>query len=86
MSGFFFVRRECLNGIDFQEEGFKLLLEVLVRARLKSVYEVPFAFGQRFRGASKANLKVAIDYGKLLKRLYGIRFGRTRAVPVNSFQ
>jgi dolichol-phosphate mannosyltransferase len=86
MSGFFFVRRECLSGIDFQEEGFKLLLEVLVRARLKSVHEVPFAFGQRFRGASKANLKVAVDYGKLLKRLYGIRFGRNRAVPVSSFQ
>jgi len=86
MSGFFFVRRECLSGIEFQEEGFKLLLEVLVRARLKSVHEVPFAFGQRFRGASKANLKVAVDYGKLLKRLYGIRFGRTRAVPVSSFQ
>jgi len=86
MSGFFFVRRDCLSGIDFQEEGFKLLLEVLVRARLKSVHEVPFAFGQRFRGASKANMKVAVDYGKLLKRLYGIRFGRNRAVPVSSFE
>jgi dolichol-phosphate mannosyltransferase len=86
MSGFFFVRRECLSGIDFQEEGFKLLLEVLVRARLKSVREVPFAFGQRFRGASKANMKVAVDYGKLLKRLYGVRFGRTRAVPLSSFE
>src|SRR4051812_32284290 len=53
MSGFFLVRRKCLNGIDFQEKGFKLLLEVLVRARITSVHEVPFAFGQRFRGASK---------------------------------
>jgi hypothetical protein len=86
MSGFFFVRRDCLSGIEFQEEGFKLLLEVLVRARLKSVQEVPFAFGQRFRGASKANMKVAVDYGKLLKRLYGIRFRRNRAVPVTSFE
>ena len=86
MSGFFFVRRDCLNGIDFQEEGFKLLLEILVRARLTSVREVPFAFGQRFRGASKANLKVAVDYGKLLARLYSIRFSRKRPVPVSSFQ
>src|SRR3569833_512978 len=52
MSGFIFVRRDCLNGVDFQEEGFKLLLEILVRARLASVREVPFACGQRFRGAS----------------------------------
>lgn len=86
MSGFFFVRRDCLNGIDFQQEGFKLLLEILVRARLSSVHEVPFAFGQRFRGASKANLKVAVDYAKLLARLYACRYGRKRPVPVSSFQ
>jgi len=86
MSGFFFVRRDCLNGVDFQEEGFKLLLEILVRARLASVHEVPFAFGQRFRGASKANMKVAVDYGKLLARLYGFRFGWKRPVPVSSFE
>ena len=84
MSGFFFVRRDCLNGVDFQEEGFKLLLDILVRARLTSVHEVPFAFGQRFRGASKANLKVAVDYGKLLARLYSWRFGSRRPVPVSS--
>jgi dolichol-phosphate mannosyltransferase len=86
MSGFFFVRRDCLNGVDFQEEGFKLLLDILVRARLTSVSEVPFAFGQRFRGASKANLKVAVDYGKLLARLYSCRFGWKRPVPVSSFE
>ena len=85
MSGFFFIRRSCLNGIDFQEEGFKLLLEILVRARIASVEEVPFAFGQRYRGASKANLKVAVDYGKLLARLYAIRFGFRREVPVSTF-
>jgi len=86
MSGYFFVRRDCLNGVDFQEEGFKLLLEILVRAHISSVHEVPFAFGQRFRGASKANMKVAVDYCKLLVRLYGIRFGWKRPVPVSSFE
>jgi hypothetical protein len=34
------------------------------------VKEVPFAFGLRYRGASKANFKVAWDYGLLLARLY----------------
>jgi dolichol-phosphate mannosyltransferase len=85
MSGFFFVRRECLDGIAFQEAGFKLLLDILVRARISSVREIPFAFGQRFRGASKANLKVAVDYGRLLARLYRVRFGFKHAVPVASF-
>jgi dolichol-phosphate mannosyltransferase len=75
MTGYFLVRRTSMEGIAFQKSGFKLLLEVLVRARLKSVEEVPFAFGLRSRGASKANSKVALHYAKLLARLYALRFG-----------
>jgi dolichol-phosphate mannosyltransferase len=85
MSGFFFVRRDCLAGIEFQQAGFKLLLEILVRARISSVREIPFAFGLRYRGASKANVKVALDYGRLLARLYRGKFGWSRAVPVSTF-
>jgi len=85
MSGFFFVRRDCLAGIPFQQTGFKLLLEILVRAHISSVREIPFAFGQRYRGASKANMKVALDYGRLLARLYRNRFGFRRAIPISSF-
>ncbi len=85
MSGFFFVRRDCLTGIEFQQAGFKLLLEILVRARISSIREIPFAFGQRYRGASKANMKVALDYGRLLGRLYRGRLGWRRAVPVSTF-
>jgi len=70
MSGFFMVRRRCLPEGAFQKSGFKLLLEILVRGRIQSVKEVPFAFGLRYRGASKANFKVAWDYGMLLTRLY----------------
>lgn len=70
MSGFFMVRRRCVPEIDFQRSGFKLLLEILVRGKCESVKEVPFAFGLRYRGASKANFKVAWDYGLLLARLY----------------
>lgn len=75
MSGFFLVRRSCLDQIPFQQSGFKLLLEVLVRGRIRSVEEVPFAFGLRYRGASKANFRVAWDYAGLLARLYVARFG-----------
>jgi hypothetical protein len=31
MTGFFLVRRECLDGIQFQPSGFKLLLAILAR-------------------------------------------------------
>ena len=85
MSGFFFVRRDCLDGIVFQQTGFKLLLEILVRARISSVREIPFAFGQRYRGASKANVRVAIDYGRLLARLYRSRFGFSRVITDSAF-
>lgn len=75
MSGFFMVRRQCLAGIPFQRTGFKLLLEILVRARFSSVEEIPISFGRRCRGASKANLKVGRDYAQLLTRLYASKFG-----------
>jgi dolichol-phosphate mannosyltransferase len=75
MTGFFLVRRACIDGITFQPSGFKLLLEILVRGRLRSVAEVPLAFGLRSQGASKANFKVGWDYAKLLARLYWERFG-----------
>jgi dolichol-phosphate mannosyltransferase len=78
MSGYFLVRRECVNQIQFQPSGFKLLLEILVRGRIRSVAEVPFAFGQRYRGASKANFEVAREYAKLLATLYAERFGFRR--------
>lgn len=70
MSGFFVVRRRCLPERSLQKSGFKLLLEILVRGRIRSVKEVPIAFGLRYRGASKANFKVAWDYGRLLAGLY----------------
>jgi len=85
MSGFFFVRRECLTGIEFQQTGFKLLLEILVRARISSVREIPFRFGRRYRGSSKANIKIALEYGRLLARLYCGRFGLSRSLPVSTF-
>jgi dolichol-phosphate mannosyltransferase len=75
MSGFFLVRRHCLDRLTFQPKGFKLLLEILVRGHIESVEEVPFVFGLRYRGASKANFKVAWDYGSLLLRLYAARLG-----------
>jgi len=74
MTGYFLVRRECVDGIHFQPTGFKLLLEILVRARLHAIKELPLSFGLRAQGASKANFKVGWDYAKLLAGLYAERF------------
>jgi dolichol-phosphate mannosyltransferase len=69
MSGFFVLRRECIEGIHFQSEGFKLLLEILARGHVRSVAEVPFKFGTRSGGKSKANGMTAVHYLSLLCRL-----------------
>jgi dolichol-phosphate mannosyltransferase len=80
MTGFFMVRRECVDGIQFQPAGFKLLLEILVRGRLHSIKELPLSFGLRMQGASKANFKVGWDYAKLLARLYAGRILSRRPI------
>lgn len=74
MSGYFLVRRGCLNDVGFQQQGFKLLLEILVRGQIGSIQEIPFTFGRRACGGSKANLRVAMDFARLLMRLYAVRF------------
>ena len=69
MSGFFIVKREAVDGIEFETKGFKLLLEILVRARIQSAREIPFHFGRRHAGKSKANASVAFHYLHLLGKL-----------------
>jgi dolichol-phosphate mannosyltransferase len=69
LAGFFVVRRECIEGIDLQPQGFKILLEILVRGRIRKAQEIPFQFSQRHAGASKADVKVALQYLSLLGKL-----------------
>jgi len=77
LSGFFMMRRMCITGVQLQPEGFKLLLEILVRGNIRSVTEIPYNFGQRFAGKSKASLRVGLDYVVLLGRLSKSAFSRS---------
>jgi len=69
MSGFFMIHRRCVEGLTFQTTGFKLLLEILVRGRIREAQEVPYHFGLRHAGESKASATVAWHYLHLLGRL-----------------
>jgi dolichol-phosphate mannosyltransferase len=69
MSGFFVIHSRCIEGLSFQTTGFKLLLEILVRGRIRDAAEVPFQFGLRKAGTSKANATIAFHYLHLLARL-----------------
>ena len=73
MSGFFLVRRSCTKDGALQPQGFKILLEILVRGDIRSSREVPFTFGRRHSGRSKASLKVGLDYLILLRKLWKTR-------------
>jgi dolichol-phosphate mannosyltransferase len=72
LSGFFMVRRSIIDELpSLQRSGFKLLLEILVRAPMQKIEEIPFCFGLRQGGRSKAGFSVVRDYVFLLLRLYG---------------
>jgi dolichol-phosphate mannosyltransferase len=86
LSGYFVVRRRCVEKIPFRQTGFKLLLEILARGRVRKVTEVPFEFGRRRGGQSKAGLGVAWDYLLLLWRLYRERWKAVPAAPESSLE
>jgi dolichol-phosphate mannosyltransferase len=69
LSGYFVVRRECLEALQLQPEGFKILLEILVKGKIRNATEVPFRFATRHAGKSKADFKVALQYFTLLGKL-----------------
>lgn len=69
LSGYFVVRRECIEKLKLQPEGFKILLEILVKGRIGKATEVPFHFATRQSGKSKADFKVALQYFALLGKL-----------------
>jgi dolichol-phosphate mannosyltransferase len=71
MSGFFLVRRTAVNLDALQPCGFKILLEIIGRTPGLRVTSVPFHFGERFAGESKASLTEGWRY---LKLLAGLRF------------
>jgi dolichol-phosphate mannosyltransferase len=70
MSGFFLVRRSCVQGVNLHQKGFKILLDILVRGDIHSATEVPFTFGHRYAGRSKASLGVGVAYLALLWKLW----------------
>ena len=69
LTGYFLVRRSALDVSSLQPEGFKILLEILVRHPELHVTEIFFDFAQRNEGQSKANLNEGLRYFQHLTRL-----------------
>jgi dolichol-phosphate mannosyltransferase len=68
-SGFFLIRKDLARGVRISAGGFKICLELLVRARPRTVIEVPYVFEGRTAGESKMNLREALGYIYQLKDL-----------------
>lgn len=69
LSGFFACRRPLLAAGAFRPSGWKILLEILVRARPRRVVDVPFCFAPRLAGTSKLGFAQAMAFVCHLIRL-----------------
>jgi exopolysaccharide biosynthesis polyprenyl glycosylphosphotransferase len=78
MSGFFMVRRDAVDADALRPQGFKILLEVLVRMPGLRKAEVPFVFGIRHSGESKSGAREGARY---FKQLWGLRFLHAASTP-----
>jgi dolichol-phosphate mannosyltransferase len=78
-SGFFVMPRSVATSVAIKAGGFKIGLELLMRARPTTLVEVPYEFRDRLAGKSKMNRREAWGYLVQLKDLYPVRwstFGR----------
>jgi putative flippase GtrA len=69
MTGFFVVRRAAIDTARLRPDGFKILLEILVRTPDLAVVELPFRFERRGAERSKAGAREVVRLGRLLARL-----------------
>jgi glycosyltransferase involved in cell wall biosynthesis len=69
-SGFFAIRRECLQNASITPLGFKIGLECFVKADWRSFSEVPFVFTDRRHGDSKMSIREVGAYIRQLYHLY----------------
>lgn len=69
MSGYFVVRRSHIAGCTMSPLGYKILIEVLARGRVRWIGEVGYEFQEREEGESKVTSKQYIDYIRHLLRL-----------------
>ena len=72
MSGYFVLRRSVFESVRdvLRNEGYKILLEIVCRARPKQIVELPYVFQDRRQGVSKLTPKVAAEF---LKSLWDLR-------------
>lgn len=69
-SGLFAVHRDVLAGVKLRPQGFKMLVEVMVRGRWNEVRDVPYRFEVRTNGTSNATLTDGVWFLRHMARLW----------------
>jgi dolichol-phosphate mannosyltransferase len=72
LTGFFALRRSAIELTRLRPRGFKILLEIMARHDLR-VTEIPFTFGERHGGDSKAGWRNGLAF---MRQLFALRMGR----------
>ena len=76
MSGCFMLDNKLVEDCRLNPMGFKILLEILVKADFDSVVEVPYVFRNRLKGESKLGSRVFMEYVGHLIGLYWYKLSR----------
>ncbi|MGL5876557.1 MAG: glycosyltransferase [Xenococcaceae cyanobacterium] len=69
MSGYFMVRRSSIINKPLSPIGYKILIEVAARGRIRWIAETGYVFRERVAGASKVTWKQYVEYFQHLVRL-----------------
>jgi len=69
MSGYFMVRRSAIEGTALNPLGYKILIEVIARGRIRRIAEVGYVFRERAAGESKVTARLYLEYLRHLLRL-----------------
>ena len=73
-SGFFLIKRSIARSATIKAGGFKICLELIMRAWPTRLSELPYHFEDRQAGQSKMSMREATGYLKQLRDLYRLRF------------
>jgi dolichol-phosphate mannosyltransferase len=62
MSGYFMLRRSALAGVKLDPLGYKILIEVVARGKMRWIGEVGYVFRERSEGESKVTWRLYVQY------------------------
>jgi dolichol-phosphate mannosyltransferase len=62
MSGYFVVKRQAVENVVLDPQGYKILLEIIGRGRAHTISEVGYVFQERCEGESKVTYRQYFDY------------------------